>query len=69
MSGLFSKPAVTPPARMPADQNDPAVMAAAEQARRAALGRSGRDSTILTSPSTGNGGGGNAYRNSLLGQS
>lgn len=68
MSGLFSKPKVTPPPRMPADQNDPAVRAAAEQARRAALGRSGRDSTILTSPNAG-GGGGSAYKNSLLGQS
>lgn len=70
MGGLFSKPKVTPPARMPADQNDPAVRAAAEQARRAALARSGRDSTILTRPSRNyNGGGGNAYKNSLLGQS
>jgi len=68
VSGLFSKPKVTPPTRMPADENDPAVRAAAEQARRAALSRSGRSSTILTTPSSG-GGGGNAYRHSLLGQS
>jgi hypothetical protein len=70
MSGLFSQPKPTPPARMPADQNDPAVRAAAEQARRAAMARSGRDSTVLVRPSSGGGGGGgNAYRHSLLGQS
>jgi hypothetical protein len=67
MGGLFSKPKVTPPPPMPADQNDPAVKAAADRARQAALGRSGRDSTILTSQS--NSGGTLAYRNSFLGDS
>jgi hypothetical protein len=69
MSGLFSSPKPTPPARMPVDQNDPAVKAAAEQARRAAMARSGRDSTILAPTNSGGGGGGNAYKNTLLGQS
>jgi len=67
MSGLFSKPKVSPPAPMPVDQNDPAIKAAADRTRRAIMARSGRDSTILSNPS-GNSTGGQAYQNTLLGQ-
>ena len=70
MGGLFSKPKVTPAARMP-DPNDPAIKEAEERARRAALSRSGRASTVLT-PIGDNGGGTGgreAFKNTLLGQS
>jgi len=67
MASLFSKPKVTPPARMPVDANDPAVQAASDAARRKAMSRSGRDSTILTGPGSGSGGN-KAYQNTVLGQ-
>lgn len=66
MGNLFKSPEPRPPARMP-DANDPTIRAAEDRTRRAAMGRSGRSSTILTG---GGGSGGNqAYKNSLLGQS
>lgn len=69
MSGIFSKPKVTPPARMPVDQNDPAAKAAADEARRKIMARSGRDSTILTKGAQKPGSGGTtAYANTVLGQ-
>lgn len=66
MGGLFSRPEPKPPARMP-DVNDPAVKAAEDRTRRAAMSRSGRDSTVLAD-ARGTGGS-QAYKNSLLGQS
>jgi hypothetical protein len=66
MGSLFSKPKVTPPPPMP-DMNDADIQAAEQRTRRAAMARSGRDSTILTN-GTGSGGS-TAYGNTLLGQS
>lgn len=69
MGGLFGgapkapKPAA--PVRMP-DIASPVVNAAEEEARRKAMSRSGRASTIL---SQGSSGGSQAYTNTALGQS
>ena len=65
MGALFSKPKVTPPARMP-DPEDPRVLSAERRRRQAASGGSGRTSTIM---SRGSSPGTAAYGNSLLGQS
>lgn len=54
MARLFSgpkPPAPKPPAPMP-DEQSPAVLEASRQERERILGRAGRTSTILTSPST-----------------
>lgn len=74
MGALFggSTPKPTPVAAMP-DAQDPAIKDAAKRAAMAAQQRSGRTSTVLTTPQTraapvaGNAGT-TAYGNSLLGQ-
>jgi len=71
MSGLFSKPKVTPPAPMPTDANDASVRAAEEAARRKIMGRSGRESTILSQGGASGAPKGQpnqAYKNTALGQ-
>lgn len=68
MGDIFSRPKVTPPARMP-DVNDPAIKAAEERQRQAILSRSGRSSTILTPRSNSGSGGSQAYGNTVLGDS
>jgi hypothetical protein len=68
MGKLFSSPKVTPTPRMP-DMTDADIQAAEQRTRRAALSRSGRDSTILTQSTGGGSGGSTAYGNTLLGQS
>lgn len=73
MGGLFGSktPAPTPVQPMP-DTEDPAVKEAQKRAAAAVQQRSGRTSTVLTTPttraSTPNAGT-MAYSNSLLGQS
>lgn len=70
MGNLFgSKPKVTPPARMPVDETDPAVRAAQDAERRRIMARSGRESTNLTKGQARGSGGNEAYRNTVLGQS
>lgn len=73
MGSLFKRPKPEAPARMP-DAEDPRVREAEDRRRREIAARSGRQSTILTRRSSGSGGNsagqtGDAYRNSLLGQS
>ncbi|NLS19894.1 hypothetical protein HGP16_25480 [Rhizobium sp. P40RR-XXII] len=75
MGGLFGSktPAPTPVQAMP-DTEDPAVKEAQKRAAMAATQRSGRTSTVLTTPATRaptgtTGAGTTAYGNSLLGQS
>lgn len=76
MGGLFGSKReaqkVTPPARMP-DDEDPAVQEARRRAAGAAQARSGRTSTVLTNRaqrSAGQAGqaGATPYKNSFLGQ-
>lgn len=73
MGGLFgsSKPKPTPVQPMP-DTEDPAVKEAQKRAAAAVQQRSGRTSTVLTTPTTRAAtpnAGTTAYSNSLLGQS
>lgn len=76
MGGLFGsksqKQVVTPPARMP-DEEDPAVLEARRRAAAATQARSGRTSTVLTNRTQRTAGqatqaGTSAYTNSFLGQ-
>jgi len=60
MGGLFSKPSVPAPARMP-DSQGPATLEAQAVKQRQIMARSGRTATNLT-------GGDAAFSNSLLGQ-
>lgn len=70
MGGLFGggskPPKPAKPVRMP-DTTDPSVTAAEDQARREAMARSGRSSTVYTL--RGGDGSTQAYRNTFLGQS
>ena len=73
MAILFSTPqtpAVPPPVRMPAP-NDQASQDAARQAQQRLMGMPGRQSTDLNGPGSGagfGGGGGNSYTGTVLGK-
>lgn len=64
--GSSKAPKPAKPVRMP-DTEDPSVTAAEDLARRQAMARSGRGSTVYTS--RGGDGSTMAYRNTVLGQS